>query len=105
MRRVAAEAVHAVGADREAQLGEPLVHRGDLFGGRVERIHPGVELDELEAEIVGMLQRRVDRVAAERVELDAEVERAVIGRVGAVRAGHQGDGGKAATGRQETSTG
>jgi hypothetical protein len=73
-RGIFAEAVHAVGREREAEVCEFLFHGVDRGGVGVERIHAGIELDEREAQVAGVLERLVHLVVAERIELQAQVQ-------------------------------
>ena len=74
------EPVHAVGGNRETEIRQFFLHRVDGGGVGVERIHPRIKLDELEAQIPGMPEGLVHLVSAERIELHAEVEAAGRGR-------------------------
>ena len=91
---IATEAVDAVGAGGEPEVGKLLLHGGDRRSIGVHRKHVAVELDEPEADVAGVLHRLIDLVAAQRIELDAEVE---IG--GSCLPGEGGKGGDGGTSR------
>ena len=93
-RGVAAETVDAVATDHEAQVGHFLLHGLDRGGVGTERKHIAVELDHAKTDVAGVPEGIVDVVAAERVELDAEVEAGGSRLAGDGRQGREGGRGE-----------